>query len=187
MLREPIGQSGDLQGRRVRGNPFFKPFIDKVGASMVVLQVGEVYPALQRGTIDGAFGPISGSMDYKWHEVAKYSMRPSFGHIYQFLLVNTNSFAKLSPDVQKIIVDEAADLEVPGMEALNAQMLEEDAELQKRGMILSNLTPEKYQTAVKGLMDGIWETVDTSKATGGARAKEFRAFVEKTGLATQAR
>ena len=34
----------------------------KLGGSMVNLQVGEVYSSLQKGTIDGAFGPITGSM-----------------------------------------------------------------------------------------------------------------------------
>ena len=92
---------------------------------MVNLQVGEVYSAMQKGTIDGAFGPITGSMDYKWHEVGKYSMRPNFGYIYQFLLVHRGSFAKLPPDVQKLMVDEAAAMEVPGMQAMD--------EMQKQG------------------------------------------------------
>ena len=73
---------------RVRGNPLYRPLIEKLGGSMVNLQVGEVYSSLQKGTIDGAVGPITGSLDYKWHEVGKYSMRPNFGYIYQFLFVH---------------------------------------------------------------------------------------------------
>ncbi|HJW45469.1 MAG TPA: TRAP transporter substrate-binding protein DctP [Lysobacter sp.] len=186
LLREPIGASGDIQGRRVRGNPYFKPFIDKAGGSMVVLQHGETYPALQRRTIDGAFAPVIGSMEYRWHEVAKYSLRPTFGYFYQFLLINTNSFARLSPSVQKIVVDEAARVEVPGMQSLHEQMLEDDVGLQKQGMVLSRMAQAKFEAALKGLMDGIWETVETSKATG-ARAPEFRAFLARSGLATQVR
>jgi TRAP-type C4-dicarboxylate transport system substrate-binding protein len=180
-LREPVGPTGDLQGRRVRGNAYFRPFIDKVGASMVVLQTGEIYPALQRGTIDGAFGPISGSIDSKWHDVNKYSLRPTFGYIYQFLFVNTNSYARLSPDVQKVVVDEAAKLEVPGMQEMDARVLEEEAELKRRGVIHTHLAPAKADAAIKALIDGIWETAVGSKATGD-RAKAFRAFVQQKGL-----
>lgn len=181
MLRDPI-TTGDIKGRRVRGNPLYKPLIDNLGASMVVLQVGEVYPALQKGTIDGAFGPVSGSGDYKWNEVAKYSMRPTFGYIYQFLLVNQASFGKLSPDVQKIMAEEAQKLEIPGQKAMDDQLKEEDADLQKnKGMVLTQLAPARYQEAVNAYNEGIWATAEGSKATGD-RAKAFHAFVREKGF-----
>lgn len=181
MLREPI-TTGDIKGRRVRGNRLYQPLIENLGASMVVLQVGEVYPALQRGTIDGAFGPVSGSSDYKWNEVAKYSMRPTFGYIYQFLLVNQNSFNKLSPDAQKVLVDEAQKLEIPGQKAMDDQLKAEDADLQKtKGMVLTTLSSARYAEAVKAYNDGIWQSAEGSKATG-ERAKAFHAFVKEKGF-----
>jgi TRAP-type C4-dicarboxylate transport system substrate-binding protein len=180
MLRDPV-TGGDIKGRRVRGNRLYQPLIENLGASMVVLQVGEVYQALQKGTIDGAFGPVSGSGDYKWHEVAKYSMRPTFGYIYQFLLVNQDSFKRLAPEVQRIMVEEAQKLEVPGQNAMDEQMREEDADLQKRGMVLTQLSPERYAEAVRAYNDGIWQTAESSKATGD-RAKAFHAFVKEKGL-----
>lgn len=183
-LREPIGPSGDIQGRRVRGNPLYKPFIDKLGGSTVILQMGEVYPALQRGTVGGAFGPIASSLEYKWHEVAKYSMRPAFGYIYHFLLVNTASFARLAPEAQKALVDEAAKIEVPSMQAMEENVREADAELKKLGVVLTQLDPAKAKAAMKAFSDGIWETAENSKATGD-RAKEFHSFVRQKGLPPQ--
>ena len=180
MLREPI-TTGDIKGRRVRGNRLYQPLIENLGASMVVLQVGEVYPSLQKGTIDGAFGPVVGSMDYKWHEVAKYSMRPTFGYIYQFLLVNKGSFAKLSPDAQKVLVDEAHKLEMPGQKVMDDLINSEDEALKKQGMQLANLDPAKYAAAVKAFNEGIWNSAEGSKATGD-RAKAFHAFVREKGF-----
>ncbi|MPZ57137.1 MAG: hypothetical protein GEU91_11710 [Rhizobiales bacterium] len=180
MLRDPI-TTGDIKGRRVRGNRLYQPLIENLGASMVVLQVGEVYPSLQKGTIDGAFGPVSGSGDYKWHEVAKYSMRPTFGYIYQFLLVNQNSFNKLSADAQKIMIEEARKLEIPGQKAMDDQLKEEDADLQKRGMMLTSLAPARYAEALKAYNEGIWTSAEGSKATGD-RAKAFHAFVKEKGF-----
>ena len=92
MLSKPVSADGDIKGMRVRGNPLYRPLIEKLGGSMVNLQVGEVYSAMQKGTIDGAFGPVTGSLDYKWHEVGKYSMRPNFGYIYQFFLVHRGNY-----------------------------------------------------------------------------------------------
>jgi TRAP-type C4-dicarboxylate transport system substrate-binding protein len=180
-LSKPVTADGDIKGMRVRGNPLYRALIDKLGASMVNLQVGEVYSALQKGTIDGAFGPITGSLDYKWHEVGKYSMRPNFGKIYQFLLVHRGNFAKLPADVQKLMADEAAAMEIPGMRALDETQAKEDAELRKAGVILTQLDPKKAADAIKAFNDGIWETALNSKATGD-RAKEFQAFLKEKGL-----
>ena len=153
-LSKPVTADGDIKGMRVRGNPLYRPLIDNLGASMVNLQVGEVYSAMQKGTIDGAFGPITGSMDYKWYEVGKYSMRPNFGYIYQFLLVHRGSFGKLAPDVQKLMADEAAAMEVPGMQAMTEVQLKEDEELKKVGVTLTQLSPAKATAAVKAFNDG---------------------------------
>jgi TRAP-type C4-dicarboxylate transport system substrate-binding protein len=148
---------------------------------MTVLQVGEVYPALQKGTIAGTFGPVVGSMDYKWHEVAKYSMRPTFGYIYQFLLVNKASFGKLAPDAQKVLVDEAQKLEIPGQKVMDELIDKEDAELKKRGMMFTNLAPDKFAAALTAFNQGIWNSAEGSKATG-ERAKAFHAFVKEKGF-----
>lgn len=180
-LRNPVTPEGDIKGMRVRGNPLYLAFIQTLGGSMVNMQVGEVYSALQKGTIDGAFGPITGSLDYKWHEVGKYSLRPNFGYIYQFLFVHQASFAKLSPEVQKIMVDEAASMEVPGMQAMDAVQKQEDEALAKAGVIKTQLAPDKFAAAYKAFNDGIWQTALGSKATGD-RAKEFQAFLKEKGL-----
>lgn len=181
MLRDPVGPDGDLKGRRLRGNPLFVNFIQSLGGSMVNLQVGEVYSTMQKGTIDGATGPITGATDLKWHEVAKYAVRPSFGYIYQFLFIHKNAYAKLAPDVQKIMVDEAAAMEVPGMKAMDDIQKQEEAALMKAGAVKTELNPQKFAAALKAFNDGIWETSVNSKATGD-RAKEFQAFVKSKGL-----
>ena len=181
MLREPVGADGDLKGRRLRGNPLFLAFIQSMGGSMVNLQVGEVYSSVQKGTIDGAIGPVTGALDMKWHEVAKHAVRPSFGYIYQFLFVHQAAFAKLAPDVQKLMVDEAAAMEIPGMKAMDEVQKQEEASLMRAGAIRTELNPQKFAAAIKAFNDGIWETSVNSKATGD-RAKEFQAFMKQKGF-----
>ena len=181
MLREPVGSDGDLKGRRLRGNPLYLAFIQALGGSMVNLQIGEVYSTVQKGTIDGAIGPITGAVDLKWHEVAKYAVRPSFGYIYQFLFIHKNAYAKLAPDVQKTLVAEAEALEVPGMNAMDDLQKTEDEALSKAGAIHTSLNPQKLAAAIKAFNDGIWETSANSKATGD-RAKQFQALLKEKGL-----
>lgn len=181
MMRDAPGPDGDIKGKRVRGNPLFRPFIEKMGASMVVLQVGEIYSALQKGTIDGAFGPVTGTLDYKWHEVVKQGARPSFGYIYQFLMVNTQSFGRLSPDVQKVLVEEAHKLEIPGMNAMDAVQQEEEAGLKKAGVVMHPFSKAKFDEALTAYNEGVWTSAESSKASG-ERAKAFRALAREKGF-----
>jgi TRAP-type C4-dicarboxylate transport system substrate-binding protein len=181
IMRDPLGPDGDIKGKRVRGNPLFRPFIEKMGASMVVLQVGEIYSALQKGTIDGAFGPVTGTLDYKWHEVVKQGMRPTFGTIYQFLMINTASFGRLPPDQQKVVVDEAVKLEIPGMNAMDAVQNEEEEGLKKAGVVMHQFSKAKFDEALAAYNEGVWTSAETSKATG-ERSKAFRALAREKGF-----
>ena len=108
-------------------------------------------------------------------------MRPNFGYIYQFLFVHQAAFAKLPPDVQQVMVDEAIAMEVPGMRAMNDVQMKEDEDLKKLGVVHTQLNPAKAAEAVQAFNDGIWETATTSKATGD-RAKEFQAFMKAKGF-----
>jgi len=61
MLKEPVGDDG-LSGRRVRGTPIYHSVINMLGGSPVVLPGGEIYPALERGVVDGAAWPTVGAV-----------------------------------------------------------------------------------------------------------------------------
>src|SRR5262245_30739608 len=75
VLRAPVGPSGDLQGRKIRGTPSYHNVINMLGASPVVLPGGEVYSALEKGVVDGAAWPASGVLGMRWYEPAKFMLR----------------------------------------------------------------------------------------------------------------
>lgn len=75
LLKEPLGEDA-LNGRRIRGTPLYHPVIEKLGGSPVVLPGPEIYPALERGVVDGAAWPTVGAVNYRWFEVADYFVRP---------------------------------------------------------------------------------------------------------------
>ena len=68
------------------------------------------------------------------------------------------------------------------MNAMTAALLEEDEKLTKLGMVKTELSPAKYATAVQALSDGIWKTVEASKASG-ERGKAFHKFIQSKDLA----
>lgn len=180
MIRAPAA-GGDLKGMKLRGNRLYQPFIESMGASMTLLQVGEVYPAVQKGTLDGAFGPVIGTSDYKWHEVAKFMTRPAFGNVYTFLFANLDRWNKLSPEARKAMAEEAEKVEAAGMKALDEVQKKEEATLAANGVKETPMDPQKFAAALKAFNDGIVKTALDSKATGD-RAKAFYEFAKGKGF-----
>jgi TRAP-type C4-dicarboxylate transport system substrate-binding protein len=70
------------------------------GASPVTMATGEIYPALQMGTVDALIFYAYGLKDYKFFEVAKSFTGPPVYIWADDLWINENSFAKLPKDIQ---------------------------------------------------------------------------------------
>jgi TRAP-type C4-dicarboxylate transport system substrate-binding protein len=181
MLKSELPASGDLKGLKVRGNPLYKAMIDSLGASMVTLAGGEVYSALQKGVVEGVFWPVIGAVDFKWYEVTKYMVRPTWGNSLHFLLANLEKFNKLAPAERDALVKEGAAIELSGMDAMDKRTADEIVELKKHGITEVQANAETFRKAVDIFTEGLWQQAIGAKATG-ERAKAFREFVTAKGI-----
>jgi TRAP-type C4-dicarboxylate transport system substrate-binding protein len=77
------------------------------GAAPVTMATGEIYPALQRGTVDALIFYAYGLKDYKFFEVAKTFTLPPVFTWADDLWINKNALDKLPADLQKILIDTA--------------------------------------------------------------------------------
>ena len=105
----PIVTPADLQGLKLR-TPGSKTRIlafEKLGATPVTMNIGELYLALQQGTVDGQENPLGNIKAFSWHEVQKYLSLSS--HVYTpiTLVMNGARWDGLS-DEQKAAVGRAA-------------------------------------------------------------------------------
>lgn len=86
-----------------------------LGANTVVISEGELYTALQSGTVTATFSTIGVYNLNKWYEVAPYVSRmdiaPNASHS---IVANLNSWNKLPPNVQQIIQTAANNAEAWG-------------------------------------------------------------------------
>ena len=72
----------DLQGLKLR-TPGSKTRIlafQMLGATPVTMNIGELYLALQQGTVDGQENPLGNIKAFSWHEVQDYLSLS--GHVY---------------------------------------------------------------------------------------------------------
>lgn len=103
----PVEKPEDLSGLQVRvpTNQIQSKGFEVLGATPVGMSLGDVYTALQQGTIDGAENPLSTLYGRKLHEVAKYLILD--GHVKNFCvwLCSADWFNALTPEQQELLVN----------------------------------------------------------------------------------
>jgi TRAP-type C4-dicarboxylate transport system substrate-binding protein len=183
VLKEPI-VPGDkpLAGRKIRGNANFRPMTEAMGGTTVVLAGGEIYAALQRGVIEGAFWPVIGAVDFKWYEVAPVMMRPTFGSSVHFILINLNKWNGLTQAQKNVLATEGEKQELAGQRALEDRLNKEIEDLKKLGTKETTIDAALAKKFYKLFNEAFWQSAEESKATG-EQAKAFHAFARSKGLA----
>ncbi|MPM00473.1 hypothetical protein SDC9_46699 [bioreactor metagenome] len=107
--KHPINTPADLSGMKFRTmeTPVHVKAVGYWGANAVSMPIGEVYTALQTGTIDGQENPLSIILSQKLYEVQKYISITEHFYTATPLLVSKTFWDSMSPELQKIIQDAA--------------------------------------------------------------------------------
>ena len=105
-----VSKPEDLQGLKIRvpESPVWVEMIRAMGGAPTPIPFGEVYTALQQKTVDGQENPIPTIYSRKFYEVqAHLSMTR---HMLQnnTMIINKRSYDKLKPELQKVLMEEAA-------------------------------------------------------------------------------
>jgi len=104
--KKPVRSMDDLKGLKLRtptGFAIWDAAWGNLGVMAVANSLDEVYTALQQGVIDAVEIPIDYIEGYKFYEEAKYLTLTYHLYYTQFVVINENSFQKLSPEDQQIL------------------------------------------------------------------------------------
>lgn len=172
-------ESPALTGMKVRGTVSYHPMIRALGGAPVVMGGGDVYTALERGVIDAAAWALTGVLDFKWNEVAKYYARPGFGQASLYVFMNLRSWQGLGADAQKLLSAEAAKLESSSVVRFDALAAAEEAQMKVLGMQETRFPSSDAQRLESLWSQGVWEI---AKAKNGADAEAMRAVAVSKGL-----
>ena len=104
-LRSKKLDKPDLTGLKMRGNPLFRPFLEKLGATVVRMPMTEIYTALERGVVDGYGFPLVGMEEFGFHKFTKYRIEPSFSRGPTDVIVNLDTWKNLSPEGRKYLAE----------------------------------------------------------------------------------
>lgn len=178
MLKEPVGDTA-LEGRRIRGTPIYHPVIEALGGAPVVLPGGEIYPALERGVVDGAAWPTVGAVAFKWYEVADYLMRPTFGQVSHMVLMNLDTWNGLDDQTKSEIEATAAQFELEANDLFDALAASERETLEAEGMQVSELSEEMAAKISEAWFQG---ALDLAATKNPEAVEEIRGLASTAGV-----
>jgi tripartite ATP-independent transporter DctP family solute receptor len=108
----PLRTLEDFKGKRIRGlTEYTMESIKALGAAPTFLGGGEVYMALQRGTVDGGISGTSSFWERKYFEVTKYATIVEQSFSIHAALMNLKKWNELPPDIQKIVMASAQEVQ----------------------------------------------------------------------------
>jgi TRAP-type transport system periplasmic protein len=180
ILRDPVGPSGDLKGRKLRATPQYRPILQLLGAGEVVMPNAETYTALEKGIVDGAAWTSIGILTAKFYEVNKYLLRPTFGAGHLLVLMNLNRWNGLSAEDRRVVEDAGRAVEKSWAAEVPRMMREEEAALVKdHGMKVSRMG-ENFASKVESVAaEGAWTLAASRDARGVA---ELRKIAQEKGV-----
>ena len=109
-LNRPISSFDELKGMKVRiWSPIQNDMLKLFDASSVSITTAEVVPALDRKVIDGAITSALSANDWKSYQTIKTGFMINFIMGSQFVLASGEAFAKLPPDLHKLLTDKSAE------------------------------------------------------------------------------
>ncbi len=173
------GEKPSFKGLKLRSNPTLQNVVLELGGSPVTMSGGNVYTSLQKGVIDGAAWTLVGVKDFKWNEVAKYMVRPTFGSITMMLMMNLDKYNSLSDDEKKWIDEAGKKTELDSLAFFNGKIDSEIKYLEDKGMEYTEMNADDAKNVNIYFNDGI---VKMSQKLVGDEALKFKKLAEEKGM-----
>ncbi len=149
--KQPITKPEDLKGLKIRTmeNPMHLAFFKELGANPTPMSWGELYTALQQGTVDAQENPYAMIDDGKFYEVQKYVSETGHVFSYEILIANKKFMEKLPDDLRALVIDEAQKAIATQRAAMKTEEANFKAKVIKGGLTANELTPEQKKPFVE--------------------------------------
>jgi TRAP-type C4-dicarboxylate transport system substrate-binding protein len=146
----------DIKGQKIRvTSPEQSEFIRRLGGIPVTIGAPQVPSALDRGVVDGVLTASTGGGNI-WKDLLKYNYRLGINYFNSVLIVNSERFAKLSPDVQSKVRKIVGD----NMPLITKAMADDEDDLTRKfadgGMTVTKEDPQDIEAGTK-LIAPYWE------------------------------
>ncbi len=143
--KKPIEKVSDFKGLKIRFFGLGGKVLEKLGASVQLLSGGDIFPALELGTIDGTeFSVPAVDLKMGFYQAAKHYYFPGWHQQSTFyeLMINLDIWRELSP-LHKAQIEAVCSTNIRyGLSEGEALQVEAMAELEEKGVIFHTWSPE---------------------------------------------
>lgn len=179
-LREAVDQP-DLSGMTIRASAAQAPAVEGLGGSVVNLPAGEVFTALERGTVDGFAWSSVGSVANSWHEVVSYEVAPRFYETFIPVMINLDVWNGLDETTQQELERVTAELE-PSIVELYGDLARQEVEAYREaGVELIEFTGNDEATVLQAAYESGWAALDWDAIVQSFPAAEQMREVYESG------
>lgn len=160
---KPIRTLEDLKGMKVRAVGDWALILDRIGASVVNLDGGELYQSLERGVVDAIeYSSPASNYPLGFHEIAEYVITPA---IHQpgnaaSLLINEDRWEELPDDLKSIVELATQNMWGKGWADLvkdDLEYMDKYRELEEEGKIEIIEFEKESQKELKKVIDEYYE------------------------------
>jgi TRAP-type transport system periplasmic protein len=105
IAKEAIRHLADFKGKKLRtfASSFQTEAWGRLGITAVAMTLGDVLPAIQQGTIDGAISGMGPFTSFHFVDAAKFVTMTNQPAIFLIAVVNKKWYQSLPPDLQAIV------------------------------------------------------------------------------------
>jgi len=117
--------------------------VELMGGSPTTMGSGELYMALQRGTIDGTTRPLITGLGRKLYEVVDNLSVTNMDYFTCVLAINKEKWDSLSKDIQDVMLSAAKKRDQQQLQMLEAFMADAVKQYEEKGVNVHVSTPEE--------------------------------------------
>ncbi len=151
----PIEKPEDLQGIKIRTmeSPIHMASFSVMGADPTPMAMGELFTALQQGTLDAQENPLAIIDTNKFYEIQQYLSMT--GHFYAPapLFISTKYFDSMDEESQKAIQEAASEAAAYERQCLDDMNVELQQKLADEGMAVNEIDKSVFKEAVQPVYD----------------------------------
>ena len=172
--KRPINKPEDVRGLKIRTPPEIQleATMDALGGNVTKIAFPELYMALSQGVVDAQENPIAVILHNKFNEVQKHLALTRHSYNNMIHVISVKSWAKLSPEQQKIVREESKSAGAAMRKAVVSEEAAQIAKLESLGMQVTR--PDLK--AFRALMDPAYKKIGTY--AGDDNVKTFLKMVE---------
>jgi|AP95_1055475.scaffolds.fasta_scaffold12329_2 TRAP-type C4-dicarboxylate transport system substrate-binding protein len=176
-MGEEVSSLEDLIGKRIRVFPTLLPIVKALGAEPIVMGMGDIFTAMERGTIDGYMqGPLAQAKQFEG--LVKTVIFPGVYRAGFPVLINKDTWGMMSTDLQQRLTTFLRDDFAPRMDYIWGDDITDNiAQMKAAGFKILVLPADEAARYEQLAMDAAWAV--TAANAGDEVAAELRGMLDK--------